>query len=120
MRISDWSSDVCSSDLSVAGIVDYVRRLGALVGAAEAANAYADELQRGLDDLAAEAARLPRRPRVYFEEWAEPPITGIRRVAEPVRIPGGGDVFPATSLEPPATAPSTGHPAHGVRREHRQ
>src|SRR3546814_15951475 len=78
MRISDWSSDVCSSDLSVAGIVDYVRRLGALVGAAEAANAYADELQRGLDDIAAEAARLPRRPRVYFEEWDEPPITGIR------------------------------------------
>src|SRR3546814_21107280 len=71
-----WVSD----HRSVAGIVDYVRRLGALVGAAEAANAYADELQRGLDDIAAEAARLPRRPRVYFEEWDEPPKIGRAHV----------------------------------------
>src|SRR3546814_13402806 len=116
MRISDWSSDVCSSDLSVAGIVDYVRRLGALVGAAEAANAYADELQRGLDDIAAEAARLPRRPRVYFEEWDEPPITGIRWVAELVRIAGGDDVFPERALEPLAKARILENPAEVVRR----
>ncbi|HZW17174.1 MAG TPA: cobalamin-binding protein [Luteimonas sp.] len=88
-----------SNHRSVEGIVDYVRRLGALVGVAEPANAYADELQRGLDAIAAEAARLPRRPRIYFEEWDEPPITGIRWVAELIRIAGGDDVFPELAAE---------------------
>lgn len=89
---------------SVEGIVDYVRRLGALVGAAARANAYADELRRGLDDVEAAAARLPARPRVYFEEWDEPIITGIQWVAELVRIAGGDDVFPELSAEPLAKA----------------
>src|SRR5690349_15735414 len=83
-----------SNHRSVAGIVDYVRRLGALVGVADKASAYADELQRGLDAIATEAARLPRRPRVYFEEWDEPRITGIQWVAELVRLAGGDDIFP--------------------------
>jgi iron complex transport system substrate-binding protein len=83
-----------SNHRSVAGIIDYVRRLGALVGASARANAYADELQRGLDDIAAQSARLPRRPRVYFEEWDEPMISGIQWVAELVRLAGGDDIFP--------------------------
>ncbi|RZA30345.1 MAG: cobalamin-binding protein, partial [Lysobacteraceae bacterium] len=41
-------------------------------------------------------------PKVYFEEWDEPPITGIRWVAELVRIAGGDDVFPERALEPMA------------------
>ena len=89
---------------SVEGILDYVRRLGALVGAAERANAHADDLQRGLDAIAREAAALPRRPKVYFEEWDDPIITGIRWVAELVRIAGGDDVFPELSAEPLAKA----------------
>jgi iron complex transport system substrate-binding protein len=79
---------------SVAGILDYVRRLGAMVGCAARAVALADELQRHLDEVAAGAARLPRRPRVYFEEWDEPRISGILWVAELVRIAGGDDIFP--------------------------
>nr|WP_255486476.1 ABC transporter substrate-binding protein [Luteimonas sp. MC1782] len=89
-----------SNHRSVDGIVDYVRRLGALVGAAARANAYADDLRRGLDEVAALAAALPRRPRVYFEEWDDPPITGIRWVAELLRIAGGDDVFPELAAEP--------------------
>jgi iron complex transport system substrate-binding protein len=65
-----------SNHRSVAGILDYVRRLGALVGAGEKAEAYVEELQRGLDAIAAQAATLPRRPKVYFEEWDEPRISG--------------------------------------------
>lgn len=84
---------------SVAGILDYVRRLGALVGAYEKANAYADALERGLAEVERESARLPRRPRIYFEEWDDPPITGIRWVAELIRIAGGDDVFPELSVE---------------------
>ncbi len=83
-----------SNHRSVAGIVDYVRRLGALVGVAGKADAYADELQRGLDAIAAESATLARRPKVYFEEWDEPLISGIQWVAELIRIAGGDDILP--------------------------
>ena len=93
-----------SNHRSVEGILDYVRRLGALVGAGDKANAYADELRLGLEAIEREAAALPRRPKVYFEEWDEPPITGIRWVAELVRIAGGDDIFPERALEPLAKA----------------
>jgi iron complex transport system substrate-binding protein len=89
-----------SNHRSVDGIVDYVRRLGAMVGAAARADAYADELQRGVDAVAAASAALPVRPRVYFEEWDEPRITGIRWVAELVRIAGGDDIFPERAAMP--------------------
>ena len=85
---------------SVAEILDYVRRLGALVGCAAKADAYAAELGRGLDAIAAQAAALPRRPKVYFEEWDEPRISGIRWVAELVRLAGGDDLFPELAAEP--------------------
>ena len=83
-----------SNHRSVEGILDYVRRLGALVGAAARAEVYAGQLRRGLDAIAAEAAVLPRRPKIYFEEWDEPMISGIQWVAELVRIAGGDDIFP--------------------------
>ncbi|GHD70953.1 cobalamin-binding protein [Luteimonas padinae] len=89
-----------SNHRSVDGILDYVRRLGALVGASARAESYADGLQRGLDEVAARAATLSRRPRVYFEEWDDPPITGIRWVSELVGIAGGDDVFPEHAAEP--------------------
>jgi iron complex transport system substrate-binding protein len=88
-----------SNHRSVDEILDYVRRLGALVGAADKANAYADGLQRGLAGIERDAARLPRRPMVYFEEWDEPLITGIRWVAELIRIAGGDDIFPERAAE---------------------
>ena len=71
-----------SNHRSVEGILDYILRLGALVGAGARARAYADTLRSGLEAIERDAAALPRRPRVYFEEWDEPPITGIRWVAE--------------------------------------
>ena len=85
---------------SVDGILDYVRRLGALVGAAQRASEYADALQRRLDAVAQRAALLPVRPKVYFEEWDAPIITGIRWVGELVAIAGGEDVFPELSAQP--------------------
>ena len=88
-----------SNHRSVAGILDYVRRLGAMVGAAAKAEAYADSLERGVDAVAAKAAHFPVRPRVYFEEWDEPRISGIQWVAELVRIAGGDDLFPELAAE---------------------
>ncbi len=89
-----------SNHRSVEGIVEYIRRLGALVGAAERADAYARRAEAHLTEVGKAAAALPRRPRVYFEEWDEPPITGIRWVAELVRIAGGDDVFPERAEKP--------------------
>lgn len=83
-----------SNHRSVAGILAYIRRLGAMVGAAEKADAYARKAEQHIAEIEARAALLPRRPKVYFEEWDEPLITGIRWVAELVRIAGGDDVFP--------------------------
>lgn len=83
-----------SNHRSVEGIVAYIRRLGAMVGAADKANRYADEAQAHIAAIEKLAAALPRRPRVYFEEWDDPPISGIRWVAELIRIAGGDDVFP--------------------------
>src|SRR5207342_3038203 len=88
-----------SNHRSVDGILDYVRRLGALVGAADKANAYADALERGLRDIERDAATLPRRPKVYFEEWDSPRISGIQWVAELVRLAGGDDIFPERAAE---------------------
>jgi iron complex transport system substrate-binding protein len=105
-----------SNHRSVDGIVDYVRRLGALVGAADRANAYADELRRGLDDIATQAATLPRRPKVYFEEWDEPLISGIQWVAELIRIAGGDDIFPERAAESLAKQRILEDPDEVVRR----
>ena len=83
-----------SNHRSVEQTLGYVRRLGALVGAPARADAYADELEAGLRDIAQAAARLPRRPRVYFEEWDAPPISAIRWVSELIEVAGGDDIFP--------------------------
>jgi iron complex transport system substrate-binding protein len=83
-----------SNHRSVEGILDYIRRLGALIGAAERADRLAAELERRIDAVREQAERLPQRPRVYFEEWDSPQISGILWVAELIRIAGGDDIFP--------------------------
>lgn len=82
-----------SNHRTVAGILSYVRRLGAMVGVPEAADRYADELAEGVEAVRASAAGLDSRPRVYFEEWNDPHITGIGWVSELIGIAGGDDVF---------------------------
>ena len=86
----------------VAGILAMVRTLGALVGCPERADALVLDLERGLNAARQAAAALPGRPRVYFEEWNEPMICGIRWVSELVEIAGGVDVFAERSRAPDA------------------
>jgi iron complex transport system substrate-binding protein len=89
-----------SNHRSVDGILAYIRRLGAMVGVHEKAEAYVQRAERHIADIRAAVARLPRRPKVYFEEWDEPIITGIRWVAEIIGIAGGDDCFPELAREP--------------------
>lgn len=81
----------------IAGIFAMIHTLGALAGAQEGADALAASLTAKLDAVRMAAAHLPRRPRVYFEEWDEPMISGIRWVAELIDIAGGIEVFPDLS-----------------------
>jgi iron complex transport system substrate-binding protein len=75
----------------IAGILDMVRTVGALVGAAD----RADELVAGYEERISRLAgsATAARPRVYFEEWDEPLITGIGWVSELIEIAGGEDCF---------------------------
>jgi iron complex transport system substrate-binding protein len=78
----------------VAGIFAMIRTLGALVGASAKAEALAVSLADRLAAVRAQAARLARRPRVYFEEWDEPMISGLKWVSELIETAGGTEVFP--------------------------
>ena len=84
---------------SLSEVLQTVRVVGALVGVPAAAEALADELERDLEALAEANARLPRRPRVFFEEWHEPLIAGIRWCSELVELMGGVDVCAETRTQ---------------------
>src|SRR5580693_2229303 len=78
---------------SVAEILDMIRTLGALVGATPRAERLAQDLADGVARVKDRAALMPRRPKVYFEEWDEPMISGIAWVSELIEAAGGSDVF---------------------------
>jgi iron complex transport system substrate-binding protein len=84
---------------SVADILRMIRTLGGMIGCQGKAQALADQLEAGLAQVRLAAAALPRRPRVYFEEWDDPLISGIRWVAELIELAGGEDCFPELSRE---------------------
>jgi iron complex transport system substrate-binding protein len=79
---------------SVAEIFQMIRVLAGIVGAAERGEALVAQLSAGLEQIRVQARAFPRRPRVFFEEWDEPLISGIRWVEELVEIAGGEPVFP--------------------------
>ena len=79
---------------SVSEILDAIRVIGGIVGAGDRAERLAQELAEGLEDIRVSAARFSRRPRVFFEEWNDPLISGIQWVEELVEIAGGEPIFP--------------------------
>ncbi len=105
-----------SNHRSVEGILAYMRRLGALVGADEKARQLCERARVHLDEVAARAAMLPLRPRVYFEEWDEPNISGIRWVSELIAIAGGDDVFPELATQSLAKGRILADPLEPARR----
>jgi iron complex transport system substrate-binding protein len=77
----------------LAGIFAMIRTLGALIGCVEKAEALARRLEARVTGIAHETKAVAKRPRVYFEEWDDPLITGIGWVSELIEIAGGDDVF---------------------------
>ncbi|MFN3743340.1 MAG: cobalamin-binding protein [Hyphomicrobiaceae bacterium] len=78
---------------TVGGILDMIRLLAAMVGVPAKGEDLAARLEARIASVAREAAELSRHPRVYFEEWNEPMISGIGWVSELIAIAGGIDVF---------------------------
>jgi len=68
-----------------------IRTLGALVGAGERAEILAASLEQRI--VSVRATRPSRRPKVFFEEWDDPLISGIGWVSELIEAAGGVDVF---------------------------
>ena len=79
---------------SVAEIMEMILTIGRIVGSAEKAGQLIATLQREMDAITASASRFPFRPRVLFEEWYDPLISGIRWVDELIEVAGGDSVFP--------------------------
>jgi iron complex transport system substrate-binding protein len=84
---------------SVADILRMIRTLGGMIGCEAKAQALVAELGAGLAQVRARAASLARRPRVYFEEWDDPMISGIQWVSELVTLAGGEECFPELARE---------------------
>ena len=101
---------------SIAEIFEFIRALGALVGARSRTEELLGQFQRGLEEARTSAAHLPRRPRVYFEEWDEPLISGIQWVSELIGIAGGEDCFADLALQPRAKQRIISDPLEVVRR----
>ncbi len=101
---------------SVDEILSMIVQIGGLVGAEEKAHALVSELAARIAMAEERAAALTTRPRVYFEEWGDPLITGIRWVSELVEIAGGIDVFPELRTESLAKNRILADPMEVVRR----
>jgi len=101
---------------SVSEIFSVLYQLAAMVGAAERGQRLIGQMQARLAAMAETAARLPQRPRIYFEEWDEPPISAIRWVSELMAIAGGDDIFPELARQPLGKDRIVADPQEIVRR----
>jgi iron complex transport system substrate-binding protein len=101
---------------SVPGILGMIRMLGGMIGCEAKAAALAARLAGGVERVRISAASLPRRPRVYFEEWDEPPISAIRWVGELIGIAGGDNCFPELAAMPLGRDRIIADPMEVVRR----
>ena len=101
---------------SIAQILDFIRMLGGMIGAHDKALALASTLERNVETVRAEAARLPFRPRVYFEEWDDPMISAIRWVSELIGVAGGEDCFPELAANAGGAQRIVADPQEVVRR----
>jgi iron complex transport system substrate-binding protein len=79
---------------SIAEILEMISVLSRIVGKEAEGAALVERLVRELDDVVQSAKIFPRRPRVFFEEWPDPLISGIQWVEELIEIAGGEIIFP--------------------------
>ena len=101
---------------SVAGILGMIHTLAALVDRSQAGERLVADLQDRLNAARLRARTLTRRPRIYFEEWNDPLISGIRWVSELIETAGGEDCFSEESQRSAARDRIISDPADVIRR----
>ena len=79
----------------ILGILAMIRHLGAVVGAAEEADRLASKYEARLAKISTSVRK--HKPKIYFEEWDNPMISGIKWVSQIIEIAGGKDIFPLLS-----------------------
>ena len=92
-------------------------RLGGYMGVNDKAEGYADTLRRRVEIAVENGSARQQRPRVYFEEWYDPLITGIAWVSELIEVCGGVDVFAENRAFPNAKERILADPLEPVRRD---
>lgn len=100
---------------SLAGIFQAILLIGGVLGREGDARGLVADMQDEIRQIREFSSVWPDRPRVYFEEWGEPQIAGIRWVSELIEIAGGRDVFPELRERPDALGRVV-DPAEVVRR----
>ena len=101
---------------SVEEIFSMLYQVAGMVGQADRGLELLRVLRERLETIRREAAALPRRPKVYFEEWDEPHISAIRWVSELIGIAGGDDCFPELAAQPLGKDRIIADPLEVVRR----
>lgn len=101
---------------SIAEIFAMLYQVAAMVGRADEGLQRLERMRARLQEIAAAGRALPRRPRVFFEEWDTPTISAIRWVSELVAIAGGDDVFPELARAPLGKDRIVADPLEVVRR----
>lgn len=111
LGFSDMQADIASSLIrsgvqvtvfnqrSVAEIFDVLYQVAAMVGQAEQGVALLQNMKHSMLSIQALAAKLTRRPKIYFEEWDTPHISAIRWVSELIGVAGGDDIFPELAAQ---------------------
>jgi iron complex transport system substrate-binding protein len=102
---------------SVDEILSMILTLASMVGAAYKGQELVKTLEAGLQEIRAAGRRFPRRPKVYFEEWDEPMISGIRWVSELLEIAGGDDVFSELAGSQAASGRIVADPSLVIQRQ---
>ena len=110
LGFSDIQSDICSelikkginvlcfNQRSVEEILNVINLLGRIINQADKAENYVKKIKIKLDQISGSSNKLQVKPKVYFEEWNDPLITGLKWVSELINIAGGEDIFYKKSL----------------------
>ena len=85
---------LCTNQRSMDEILQAISIVGGVLGLAGPALDLVQDIRDEIRQVREYSSMWPRRPRVYFEEWPDPLITGIRWVSEVIEIAGGRDIFP--------------------------
>jgi iron complex transport system substrate-binding protein len=101
---------------SIEDILRMIRTLGGMIGCETKTLDLVHQLAAGLARVRERAVALSRRPRVYFEEWDEPQISGIRWVSELVELAGGQECFPELAVQALGKNRIVADPLEVVRR----